>query len=287
MEKLLSWFQNFDFDKFRAQSHEIIFGADTYYGRLFDIILLFVIMASVIVVMLDSVPTYHSNYGGMLWAFELIFTFIFSIEYILRLISVRKPIAYATSFFGVVDLLSIIPTYLAFFVTGSQFLIVIRALRLLRVFRILGLHSFIDDSAAIVNALRTSSRKIIIFLLFVLMVVTILGTWLYLLESGINEGFNSIPRSMYWAIVTVTTVGYGDISPITATGQFLAAIAMILGYAVIAVPTGIVSTEFMRGARKFKHTNISCPNCGAEGHYQTAQYCFRCSDPLNKKENNT
>ena len=274
----------FSFEKFRKKAHEIIFEADTPKGKFFDVALLAAILISVAVVMLDSVPSYHEDYGETLWVLELFFTLLFTIEYIIRLLSVRKPLVYATSFFGIVDLLSILPTYLAFFVTGTQFLIVIRALRLLRVFRILGLYSFVDDSAAIVGALRNSSRKIIIFLLFVLMIVTILGTGLYLLESGINEGFNSIPRSVYWAIVTLTTVGYGDISPITATGQFLAAIAMILGYAVIAVPTGIVSTEFIRGGRKLRHTSISCPNCGAEGHYQSATYCFRCSELLHKDE---
>ncbi|MBY5957397.1 ion transporter [Membranicola marinus] len=268
------------FRKFRAKAHELIFEADTPQGKLFDVVLLILILISVGVVMLDSVPDYHKDYSEILWILELFFTFIFTIEYIVRLLSVRKPLVYATSFFGIVDLLSIIPTYLAFFFTGSQYLIVIRGLRLLRVFRILGLHNFVNDSLSIVNSLRRSSRKIVIFLLFVLMVVTILGTALYLLESDINEGFNSIPRSIYWAIVTVTTVGYGDISPITSTGQFLAAIAMILGYAVIAVPTGIVSTEFIRTGKRIQHTNISCPDCGAEGHYHSARYCFKCSAPL-------
>jgi len=271
------------FNKFRAKAHQIIFAADTPKGKLFDIVLLILITISVIVVMMDSVPSYHKNYGNTLWVLELFFTFIFTIEYIIRLISVRKPLSYAISFFGVVDLLSVIPTYLVFFITGSQFLIVIRTLRLLRVFRILGLYSFVNESAAIVTALRTSSRKIIIFLLFIVMVVTILGTWLYLLESGINEGFNSIPRSMYWAIVTVTTVGYGDISPITSLGQFLAAIAMILGYAVIAVPTGILSSEFIRGARKLRQTRSSCAHCGAEGHYRSAKYCYRCGELRNEE----
>lgn len=271
------------FKKIRAKTHELIFEADTPQGKLFDVILLILILISVGVVMLDSVPDYHKNYSETLWVFELVFTFIFTIEYIIRLLSVRKPWTYATSFFGIVDLLSIIPTYLAFFITGSQFLIVIRGLRLLRVFRILGLHNFVNDSMSIVNSLQKSSRKIVIFLLFVLMVATILGTGIYLLESDINEGFNSIPRSIYWAIVTVTTVGYGDISPITSMGQFLAAVTMILGYAVIAVPTGIVSTEFIRAGGMMKHNNVSCPNCGTEGHYHGARYCYRCSAPLKEE----
>ncbi len=274
-------YQSNKFNKLRTKAHQIIFAADTPKGRLFDITLLVFIVISVLVVMLDSVPSYHKNYGETLWVLEVFFTLIFTIEYIIRLLIVRKPWSYATSFFGVVDLLSVIPTYLVFFITGSQFLIVIRTLRLLRVFRILGLYNFVNENTAIVSALRSSSRKIIIFLLFIVMVVTILGTWLYLLESGINEGFNSIPRSMYWAIVTVTTVGYGDISPITPVGQFLAAIAMILGYAVIAIPTGILSSEFMRGVKNLRQTRSSCSHCGAEGHYRSAKYCYRCGELRN------
>lgn len=274
-------YQSDKYNKLRTKAHQIIFAADTPKGRLFDITLLILIVISVLVVMLDSVPSYHKHYGETLWVLELFFTLIFTIEYIIRLLVVRKPWSYATSFFGVVDFLSVIPTYLIFFITGSHFLIVIRTLRLLRVFRILGLYSFVNESSAIVSALRTSSRKIIIFLLFIIMFVTILGTWLYLLESGINEGFNSIPRSIYWAIVTVTTVGYGDISPITSMGQFLAAIAMILGYAVIAVPTGILSSEFMRGVKNLRQTRSSCSHCGAEGHYRSAKYCYRCGELRN------
>lgn len=268
------------FDNFRAKAHEIIFEADTPAGKWFDLLLLIFILCSVIIVMIDSVPYYHEVYGDELLIAEWFFTVFFTIEYIFRLFCVYKPIKYATSFFGVVDLLSILPTYVSLFFTGTQVLIVIRALRLLRVFRILGMYKFVDDGSRILNAMRSSSRKIIVFLIFVLSVVTILGTLLYLLESPINEGFNSIPRSIYWAIVTLTTVGYGDIAPITATGQFLAAIAMILGYAVIAVPTGIISTEFIRGTQKVKHSSISCPNCGCEGHYQSAVHCFKCGHIL-------
>ena len=267
------------FEQFRASAHEIIFESQTTAGRRFDVILLILILASVIGVMIDSIPYYHKAYGEVLLVAEWIFTALFTIEYILRLLSVYKPVKYATSFFGIVDLLAILPTYISLFFTGAHVLIVIRALRLLRVFRILGMYKFVEDGGRILTALRTSSRKIIVFLLFVLSMVTILGTLLYLLESHINEGFNNIPQSIYWAIVTLTTVGYGDIAPITALGKFLAAIAMILGYAVIAVPTGIISTEMMREVNKMQ-SSISCPNCSAEGHYQTADFCYKCGHSL-------
>lgn len=267
------------FERFRANAHEVIFESQTRAGKSFDIILLVLILSSVIVVMIDSIPYYHEAYGEELLVAEWVFTIIFTFEYILRLLSVYKPIKYATSFFGIVDLMAILPTYISIIFTGAHVLVVIRALRLLRVFRILGMYKFVEDASRIMNAMKASSRKIIVFLLFVLSMVTILGTLLYLLESHINEGFNSIPQSIYWAIVTLTTVGYGDVAPITAFGKFLAAIAMILGYAVIAVPTGIISTEMIRGATK-KHSSISCPNCSAEGHFQSADFCFKCGHSL-------
>lgn len=267
-------------DKFKEITHEIIFEADTKLGKLFDVLLLIAILSSVLVVMIDSVPYYHIKYGHILYVLEWMFTILFTIEYILRLLSVHRPIKYARSFFGIVDLLSILPSYLSLIVTGTHVLVVIRALRLLRIFRILGLYRFVNDSRRIMNALKASSRKIIVFLTFILLVVTILGTTLYLLESSINEGFNSIPKSVYWAIVTLTTVGYGDIAPITGTGQFLAALAMILGYAVIAVPTGIISTEMIRENAHLKQSNKACPNCGCEGHYKSAAHCFKCGHAL-------
>lgn len=268
------------FQKFQEKTHEIIFEADTYYGKLFDVILLIMILSSVAVVMMDSVPRLHDKYGTLLYQIEWIFTILFAIEYIMRLMAVQKPIHYARSFFGIVDILSVLPSFLSLFITGTQVLVVIRALRLMRIFRIMGLYRFVNDSSKILSALRSSSRKIIVFLTFILLVVTILGTMLYLLESSINEGFNSIPKSVYWAIVTVTTVGYGDIAPVTGMGQFLAALAMILGYAVIAVPTGIISTEMFRDNQNLKQSQVSCPNCGCEGHYRSAVHCYKCGSPL-------
>ncbi|GAA5222203.1 ion transporter [Membranihabitans marinus] len=272
--------QKTKFQSFQEKTHEIIFEADTYYGKLFDVVLLIMILSSVLVVMMDSVPRLHDKYGIILYRIEWFFTILFSVEYIMRLLAVHKPIHYARSFFGIVDILSVLPTFLSLFITGTQVLVVIRALRLMRIFRIMGLYRFVNDSSKILSALRSSSRKIIVFLTFILLVVTILGTMLYLLESSINEGFNSIPKSVYWAIVTVTTVGYGDIAPVTGTGQFLAALAMILGYAVIAVPTGIISTEMFRENKNLKQSQTSCPNCGCEGHYRSAVHCYKCGSPL-------
>lgn len=268
----------------KEKLHEIIFEADTPAGKLFDVVLLVMIAFSVIVVMLESVNEINERYSYLFWLLEWAFTILFTIEYILRLYSVYRPWKYVTSFFGIIDLLAILPTYLSIIVTGTQYFIVIRALRLLRIFRIFKLGHFLKESNTILRALRDSKAKITVFLTFVTLLVIIIGSVMYLIEGGANSGFSSIPRSIYWAIVTLTTVGYGDITPRTEIGQFLSAVVMMLGYAIIAVPTGIVTAEFMdRKSQAFPMTNTqACRFCGSEGHRDDAIYCRRCGELLNE-----
>ncbi len=265
----------------KEKLHEIIFEADTPAGKAFDIALLLLIMASVLVVMLESIQSLQSRFASLFYILEWGFTIIFTIEYILRLYCVYRPARYAASFFGIVDLLAILPTYISLLIYGAQYLLVIRVLRLLRVFRIFKLGHFLREGEAIVRALKASQAKITVFLAFVLLLVIIIGSVMYLVEGGRNEGFSSIPRSIYWTIVTLTTVGYGDITPATALGQFLSAFIMILGYAIIAVPTGIVSAEMIGGFKKQAYTTQSCRYCGKEGHADDAIYCKYCGEKLN------
>lgn len=263
----------------RDQTHQIIFEADTFWGKTFDVALLFFIIGSVIAVMLETVGPIEAEYGKYLIFFEWVFTIFFTIEYVLRLWCVKKPLKYATSFFGVIDLLSILPAYLSLVFAGTHYLAVIRALRLMRVFRIFKLAQFINEGAVIMQAMRASRTKITLFLVFITVIVMILGSAMYLIEGGSEDsGFTSIPRSVYWAIVTLTTVGYGDIAPVTPFGQFVAACIMILGYAVIAVPTGIVTAELTNV--KQNHTTISCPSCSEEGHDSDAIHCKYCGEEL-------
>lgn len=265
----------------RAKLHEIIYEADTPVGKLFDVILLIAILASIVLVMLESVESIDNKYHGLLDISEWIITILFSIEYIARIVVVKKPIKYITSFYGIIDLLSTIPKYLSLLLVGSHSLVAFRALRLLRVFRILKLTRYIGESTNFVRALKTSRAKIAVFLSFVLILCIILGTVMYLVESK-ESGFTSIPRSVYWAIVTLTTVGYGDIAPITPLGQFIASIIMIMGYGIIAVPTGIVSSEMTRINKKNVHTNTqSCPNCLDSSHQDGSHFCHKCGHELN------
>ena len=263
----------------RARLHEIIFEANTRAGRLFDIALIWLILLSVATVILESVRSVRAQYGDLLYTLEWVFTLLFTAEYLLRLLSVSRPLRYATSFFGVVDLLAIIPTYLSIFVPGSQYLLVIRILRLLRVFRLLKLTEYVEEADTLRRALRASSRKISVFISAVVLLVVIIGALMYVIE-GEAHGFTSIPISIYWAIVTLTTVGYGDLSPRTPFGQVLASIVMVIGYGIIAVPTGIVSVELAHAVREHKTTRQSCPSCGAEGHDQDARYCKYCGANL-------
>ena len=232
--------------------------------------------------MLESVEHIDAKYHKLFYFLEWVFTIFFTIEYFLRLYCVYRPMKYATSFFGIIDLLAIIPTYISLFLTGTHYLLVIRALRLLRVFRIFKLANFLKEGKVISSALKASQAKITVFLVFILLMVTILGSIMYMVEGGQDSNFTSIPRSIYWAIVTLTTVGYGDIAPQTELGQFLASIVMIMGYAVIAVPTGIVSAE-MVNANNAEPTNTqACRYCTTEGHDDDAIYCKNCGEILNE-----
>ncbi len=266
----------------RYKIYEIIFEADTKAGKLFDVGLIICIIASVIAVMLDSVESIGRRYEGLLYALEWIFTILFSIEYILRLISVNRPRKYATSFFGVVDLLTVIPTYLDLLLPGTRFLLVIRILRVLRIFRILKLAKYVGEANMLVKAIKASSRKITVFLFAVISVVVVLGSLMYMVE-GAENGFTSIPLSIYWAIVTLTTVGYGDIAPQTSLGQALSVIVMITGYSIIAVPTGIVTVEL---SQVFKEgiTARACRECSKEGHDQDAKHCKYCGNHLDNHD---
>jgi len=267
----------------KSRLHEIIYEADTKEGKLFDVILLCLIITSIVVVMLESVKSFNSQHTALLNYTEWVITILFSIEYIARIISIKKPSEYIFSFYGIIDFLSTIPKYVAIFIVGGNALIALRALRLLRVFRILKLARFIGATNHFAKALKASRAKILVFLSFVVILCIILGSVMYLVESGEdggeNSGFTSIPRSVYWAIVTMTTVGYGDIAPVTPLGQFIASIIMILGYGIIAVPTGIVTSEMTKAQ---VHTNTqSCPNCSVERHSDNADYCYNCGVKLN------
>lgn len=264
--------------RWRSVLHEVIFEAETRAGKTFDVTLICCIILSVTAVVLESVGSIRPKYGDLLYLIEWFFTLLFTFEYILRLFAVRKPLRYATSFFGMVDLLAIIPTYLSVFLVGSQYLLTIRILRLLRIFRILKLTEYLSEASVISTALRASRRKISVFLLAVFSLVVIIGSVMYVVEGEAN-GFTDIPTSIYWAIVTLTTVGYGDLSPKTALGKTLASIVMIMGYGIIAVPTGIVTVELSQAARK-PATTQSCPVCSEQGHDIDAVYCKYCGAQL-------
>ncbi len=267
----------------RGRMHEIIFESDTPGGRQFDVWLLVSIALSVIVVMLDSVEEISAEHGSALRAAEWFFTLLFTVEYVLRLMCVGKPMRYARSFFGVVDLLAILPTYVSVLVPGAQALLVVRILRILRVFRVLKLVHYLSEMDVLLRALVASRRKIVVFVSSVVTLVVILGSLMYLIE-GSENGFTSIPRSVYWAIVTLTTVGYGDVSPQTPLGQAVASVIMVLGYGIIAVPTGVVTVELAQAAGASSPpaavSGQSCPQCSAEGHAVDAKFCRRCGAAL-------
>ena len=263
---------------FRHQLHEIIFEADTAPGKWFDVLLIFSIIVSVVLAMLDSVGSIQAVYGQWLYIGEWIFTLLFTVEYLLRLFCVQRPLLYARSFFGIVDLLAILPTYLSVILPGGQYFIIIRVLRLLRIFRVFKLVQFLSEARLLLDALRASFRKIAVFLCTVMTLVIIFGALMYVVEGAAN-GFTSIPRSVYWAIVTMTTVGYGDISPQTDLGQALAAIIMIIGYGIIAVPTGIVTVELSQAVHRGVSTQ-ACPGCGVDGHDRDARFCKYCGERL-------
>ena len=259
--------------------HQVIYESNTPAGKAFDIGLLIVIVASILVVVLDSVQSLHAKYGRLFYVLEWIFTILFTIEYILRLICIKRPWQYVTSWLGIIDLLAIIPSYLSIFYAGAQSLLVFRALRLLRIFRIFKLTHFMTEMQFLKTAMHSSLKKISIFMLVVLALVIILGSTMYLIE-GRENGFHSIPDSIYWAIVTITTVGYGDISPVTPLGKFVASFIMFIGYGIIAVPTGIVTNEMIQAVRNKKHLHETCPSCGREGHDSDAVHCKWCGEKL-------
>jgi len=263
----------------KQRLYDIIFEAETPLGKFFDIVLIGTIFGSVLVVMLDSIASFNIQYGALFYRLEWIFTLLFTVEYSLRLWVVRRPSKYAFSFFGVIDLLSILPTYVSLLLPGSQYLLVIRLLRVLRIFRVLKLVQFVQESAILMASIKESMRKIIVFILGVIILVIILGSVMYSIEGGQN-GFTSIPKSIYWAIVTLTTVGYGDLAPVTVTGQFLASIIMLMGYGLIAVPAGIVTSELTFRTKTKVSTDV-CPMCNKEGHDPDATYCKYCSYKLN------
>ena len=262
----------------RARLHEIIFESDTTAGSAFDFVLLGCILLSILAVMLESMASVRATYLPQLIVAEWAFTILFTIEYILRILSVRRPLHYMRSFFGVVDLIAIVPTYLSLFIPGTQFLLVVRILRLLRVFRILKLGEYLIQAEVLMRALRASRYKISVFLLTVITLVIIVGSIMYVVEGEAN-GFTDIPTSIYWAVVTLTTVGYGDVSPKTGFGQFLASIVMLLGYGIIAVPTGIVSLELSRASQPVV-SGRACPTCSKEGHDIDAVFCKWCGAQL-------
>jgi voltage-gated potassium channel len=264
---------------FRHRLHTIIFESDTRAGRAFDVALLWAVLLSVLAVTLESVAGIRARHERLLHTVEWAFTLLFTIEYVLRVIAIRRPRSYVLSFFGLIDLLSFLPTYLSLLVPGSQAFAVIRIFRVVRMFRIFKLAAHLHQARVIGAALRASRPKIIVFLLVMAAIVTTMGAVMYLVE-GEEHGFTSIPKSMYWAVITLTTVGYGDLVPSTPVGQAIASIVMIMGYAIIAVPTGIVTAELASASRVRPTSNQACPACGIEGHDADAVFCKRCAARL-------
>lgn len=263
----------------KKQLHDIIFKTDTKLGKFFDIVLMITIILSIIVVMLDSMAGVHDEHGRILYIAEWVFTILFTIEYMLRIFTSYHKFKYIFSFYGIIDLLAILPTYLSLILIGYQYLIIIRVLRLLRIFRILKLYRFIGASRHLASSLKASRHKIAVFLSTVMAIVVVMGAAMYLIE-GPENGFRSIPESIYWAIITLTTVGYGDITPITPLGKTLAAMVMILGYSIIAVPTGIITAELTKKPEKVEKGKNCCLECGCEDHDKDAVYCKVCGKEL-------
>ncbi|WP_455672281.1 ion transporter [Phocaeicola sp.] len=268
-------------EQLKHKIYVIIFESDTPAGKLFDVALIWFIVLSILVVIVESIQGWAAIIGPYLRVSEYIFTFFFTVEYVLRLYCSPHPRKYALSFFGVVDLLATLPLYIGWFFGAARYLLVIRTFRLIRVFRIFKLFNFLDEGQLLLRSLANSSRKIIVFFLFVLILVISIGTLMYMIEGQQPDtSFNNIPNSIYWAIVTMTTVGYGDITPETPLGRFLSAVVMLIGYTIIAVPTGIVSASMMREHRR--REIMKCPHCGKDGHEEGAAYCKYCGGKLDK-----
>jgi voltage-gated potassium channel len=265
----------------RKTLFHVIFESDTRAAKTFDIALITLILLSVVVVFLDSVPSLHARYGEAFYLVEWGFTLLFTLELAVRLYCLERPLRYLKSFYGVIDVLSILPTWLSLLVPGAQSLLVVRVLRALRVFRVLRLMEFVGEGRMLTQALSRSYRKILLFLFTVLLIITIFGALIYMIEPP-EAGFTSMPSSMYWAIVTLTTVGYGDVTPVTPFGQFISACMMILGYSIIAVPTGVFSAEVIRSIQQDRYSDEACPGCGHEGHERDAKYCRKCGTWLDE-----
>ena len=264
----------------RERWWRVIFLSDTPAGRGFDLVLLWAIGMSVLVVMLESVQSLERTYGGVFRTIEWIFTGAFTVEYLVRLWVVRRPLTYARSFFGIIDLLSFLPAYLELVISGSHYLMVLRVLRMLRLFRVLKMSRYTGEASILINALRASREKIAVFLFAVMTLVCVEGTLMYLLEGTVNRGFASIPQSIYWAIVTLTTVGYGDVAPVTVLGKMMASVIMLTGFAILAVPTGVVTAELGREISRQRQDRRRCAECGWEGHDGRARFCHQCGTRL-------
>lgn len=266
-------------NNWRSKLHSIVYEADTPKGKVFDVTIFILIIVSIILVMLESVQHLDDKYHDFFNIAEWVITILFSIEYIVRIVAVKKPSQYIFSFYGMVDLLSTIPKYISLLFAGAHTLVALRALRLLRIFRVLKLARYLGESNRLALAIKASRRKISVFIFTVILLSIILGTIMYLVE-GSDSGFTSIPRSIYWCIVTLTTVGYGDIAPVTPLGQFIASLVMILGYGIIAVPTGIITSEMVKKDAVDVNTQ-SCPSCSADYHRDNAEFCYKCGHILN------
>nr|WP_294780203.1 ion transporter [uncultured Flavobacterium sp.] len=271
------------YEIFREKIKIILYGTNTILGRMFDLVLLGLILLSVLLIMLDTVQGISSKYHNILWICEWVITIFFTIEYILRIISIQKPVKYVFSFYGIIDLLAVLPMYLSIFFPGASILSIVRALRFFRLFKILHIPQISHQSYQLKEAIEASKEKILVFIYFVLISTIIIGSLMYLVE-GRSSGFTSIPMGIYWTIVTLTTVGYGDISPQTPLGQFIAAFVMILGYGIIAVPTGIVTAEFAKKSlnNNAVNTKRTCKKCQSQVHFDNAQFCYQCGTELPK-----
>lgn len=271
------------YEIFRERIKIILYGTNTILGRMFDLVLLGLILLSVLLIMLDTVQGISSKYHNILWICEWVITIFFTIEYILRIISIQKPVKYVFSFYGIIDLLAVLPMYLSIFFPGASILSIVRALRFFRLFKILHIPQISHQSYQLKEAIEASKEKILVFIYFVLISTIIIGSLMYLVE-GRTSGFTSIPMGIYWTIVTLTTVGYGDISPQTPLGQFIAAFVMILGYGIIAVPTGIVTAEFAKKSlnNNAVNTKRTCKKCQSQVHFDNAQFCYQCGTELPK-----
>ena len=278
----------------RTRLFHIIFESDTPGAKAFDIALIVVILLSVAVIMLGSIETYAERYGELFFYLEWVFTLLFSIELILRIYCLEKPTLYLRSFYGIVDLIAVLPPWLVLLVPGAHGLVIVRLLRVLRIFRILRLMEFVGEARLLMDALKRSMRQILLFFSAILMVITLFAALMYTIESS-EAGFTSIPMSMYWAIVSMTTVGYGDIVPATALGKSITVVLMLLGYSIIAVPTGVFSAQVIRSIREERYSEEACPGCGHERHEKRARYCLRCGtwldedseDPRKKDDDKT